>query len=316
MFDAGLPKTSMRAYATLLRMADTDNDPNTDLPPIDEWADELLPDDEAPQEQPAERIVEKWRALHANIRSGMPLADALISVGSDIDYEPTRPSPYHDYNLTGNRAFKKGNPGRIPGTRSKKMMLAERLLDGGAKDVVKKVIAMALEGDPIAMKLVMDRILPVRRGRPLHLGPFPEIRRPKDVVEALNFVAARSTDGTISFEEAEAASSLIEATRRAIETIQLEERIKALEEARTIDGSVNDLRRGLQPDMPLHRSYAMGWMMTPAEDQIEALEATVKDLLARVEKLEAVTLGVLGPMVIHVTGGRPQLISINDGEYY
>ena len=132
------------------------------------------------------------------------------------------------------------------------MNMAEKLLDAGAKDCVRKCIEMALAGDAVAMKLILERILPLRRGRPLHLGPFPELRKPKDIVTAMNFITARCTDGTLSMEEGEAASSLIEVTRRAIETTQLEERIAALENARTIDGSVNGLRRSLQSDLPIH----------------------------------------------------------------
>jgi hypothetical protein len=69
----------------------------------------------------------------------------------------------------------------------------------------------------------------------LVLSAFPEIKQAADVVAALNFINLNATNGVMSFEEAECASAMVNATRQAIETVQLEERIKALEQSRTID---------------------------------------------------------------------------------
>ena len=163
--------------------------------------------------------------------------------------------PWHQ---PGSNLFAKGNPGYQGKSTKRKAsaVLADKLMREGAAGVIKKVIANALAGDGLCLKLVMDRILPLRRGRPLVMDDFPKILEAKDVVAALNFIAQNSTNGTMSFEEAEAASSMVEATRRAIETQDLANRIKALEEGRTIDGTLgSELRRSFDAQPPLHSRY-------------------------------------------------------------
>ncbi len=46
-------------------------------------------------------------------------------------------------------------------------MVAEQLLDGEAKALTRKVVELALAGDTVALKLCLERILPIRRGRPV-----------------------------------------------------------------------------------------------------------------------------------------------------
>src|SRR4051794_18582712 len=61
-----------------------------------------------------------------------------------------------------------GNPGGRPmGARNKATLAMEALLDGEAEAITRKVIDMAKEGDTTAMRLVMDRILPPRKERPV-----------------------------------------------------------------------------------------------------------------------------------------------------
>ena len=53
--------------------------------------------------------------------------------------------------------FKKGNPGRRPGSRNKATVAVEALLDGEAEKLTRKAIEMALAGDTVAMRLCLDR---------------------------------------------------------------------------------------------------------------------------------------------------------------
>ena len=68
----------------------------------------------------------------------------------------------------GNPAFHKGmkplNPtGRPKGSENKYTMLAREVMSAKAPEIVNKVIEKALEGDPHALKMCMDRILPVHK---------------------------------------------------------------------------------------------------------------------------------------------------------
>jgi hypothetical protein len=77
-----------------------------------------------------------------------------------------------------------GNPkGRPKGSRNKATVLAERLLDGEAEGFVRKVIEKALAGDSAALRLCLDRVVPLRRGR-LVTFALPKIESAKDVPAA------------------------------------------------------------------------------------------------------------------------------------
>ncbi len=65
------------------------------------------------------------------------------------------------------RGFKPGqggNPaGRPKGARNKTTLALEALLDGQAEALTQKAIERALEGDTVALRLCLERIIPARR---------------------------------------------------------------------------------------------------------------------------------------------------------
>jgi hypothetical protein len=87
-------------------------------------------------------------------------------------------------------------------------------------------------GDMVAARIVLDRIVPSRRGRPvlLELGAATETSR--DVSAILSALVTTMAAGEITPEEAATAASVIESKRRAIETVEIEERLKRLEKER------------------------------------------------------------------------------------
>jgi len=63
-----------------------------------------------------------------------------------------------------------GNPkGRPLGSRNRASLLMEDLLDGRAKALTEKAIEKALAGDVFALRVCLDRMMPVRRERSLTL---------------------------------------------------------------------------------------------------------------------------------------------------
>jgi hypothetical protein len=108
-------------------------------------------------------------------------------------------------------------------------LLAEKLMEGEAEGVVRKVIDAAVAGDMTAARLILDRIAPPRRGRPVPIA-LPEVVRAEDVPAALSAVLAAMGCGALTPEEATAVSAVVEVQRRAIETAQLEARLRAVEE--------------------------------------------------------------------------------------
>jgi ribosomal protein L17 len=106
--------------------------------------------------------------------------------------------------------------------------MAEKLMAGDAEAVVNAVVTAAKEGDMTAARLVLDRIAPPCRGRPVRLD-LPPIVSAADLVKALAAVADAMARGVLSAEEAQAAAAVLEHHRKAVETFDLERRITAIE---------------------------------------------------------------------------------------
>ena len=95
-----------------------------------------------------------------------------------------------------------GNPaGRAVGSRNKKTLAAEAALFDHAQDLVDDLVKRAKAGEPAAMRLVMERILPVGRGRPLPIE-LPPVRSGEDAHAAAAVIMDALKDGAISAAEA------------------------------------------------------------------------------------------------------------------
>jgi hypothetical protein len=89
---------------------------------------------------------------------------------------------------------------------------------------------MAKKGDGVALKLCVDRLLPVRaaRDRAVELV-LPSAESAADLVRAAAVVIERAAAGEITLSEAREFMALLELQRKSIETADLVVRIEALE---------------------------------------------------------------------------------------
>ena len=125
---------------------------------------------------------------------------------------------------------KSGNPrGKPKGTRARATMMAEKLMLSDAKEIVASVIGAAKTGDMTAARLVLDRIVPLRKGRPLSIA-LPPISSAADVTTALSAIVAQMAQGEITPDEAAIAASVIETKRKALETEELDRRLSVIEQ--------------------------------------------------------------------------------------
>ena len=61
-----------------------------------------------------------------------------------------------------------GNPaGKPKGSRNKTTLAMEALLDGEHEAITRKAIELAKDGDGLALRLCIERLLPPRRDRPV-----------------------------------------------------------------------------------------------------------------------------------------------------
>lgn len=124
--------------------------------------------------------------------------------------------------------FKAGNPGKPKGARSRATMAAEALLDGEAEKLTRVVIDKALDGDAVALRLCLERLVPPRKDRLLTFD-LPPITGAKDHPAVLASVLEAVAGGDLTPTEGQAFAALMEQHRRAIETAEIVERLEALE---------------------------------------------------------------------------------------
>lgn len=121
-----------------------------------------------------------------------------------------------------------GGPGRKEGSRNAATLILDAMADGEAETVLRKVLDAAKGGDPKACEIILSRVWPARKGRAVRLD-LPEIKSASDVLAALATVVAATAKGEITTDEAAAVASVLELKRRAIETVEIDERLARLE---------------------------------------------------------------------------------------
>jgi hypothetical protein len=122
-----------------------------------------------------------------------------------------------------------GNPsGKPPGCRNHASRIAEVLLDSEVEALTRKAVALALDGDGLALRLCLDRIIAPRRARPVQLD-LPPIATPADVTAAMAAVTAAVAGGIITPYEGAEVAKVIDTYVRAIEASDFDRRLKALE---------------------------------------------------------------------------------------
>jgi hypothetical protein len=124
-----------------------------------------------------------------------------------------------------------GGPGRPQGSRNKATLALDQIAEDAGQGILDKLVEGAKGGDMRAAELVLQRIWPARKSRPISLA-LPAIRSASDVVAAVGAVADAVGSGDITPDEGQAVASILEAKRKAIETVDLEVRLSALEKER------------------------------------------------------------------------------------
>ena len=135
-----------------------------------------------------------------------------------------------EQNPTQFKPGQSGNPaGKPKGTRNATTLALEALLDGQASALTQKAIILALAGDMAALRLCLDRILPPRKDSPVAFD-LPEMKTLNDAVPAMGALVKAVGDGDLTPTEAGELTKMVQAFAKIIETAELEERVRKLEE--------------------------------------------------------------------------------------
>jgi len=125
-----------------------------------------------------------------------------------------------------------GNPsGRPKGSLNKATLATQALLDGEAEALTRKVVELAKEGNPVALRLCLERLLPPRKDRPINFT-LPKIEEAADLPKALLAILEAVAQGEITPGEGHTLTAMLNTYRKGLETTDHEARITALEEER------------------------------------------------------------------------------------
>jgi hypothetical protein len=124
--------------------------------------------------------------------------------------------------------FAQGNAGRPRGARHRATTAAMALLDGEAEHLTRRAVELALEGDGPALRLCLERIVPLRREAPVTFA-LPPMTCARDAASAAGAVLQTVAAGEMTPNEGALVMALIDSFRRTIETSELEARVAALE---------------------------------------------------------------------------------------
>jgi len=124
-----------------------------------------------------------------------------------------------------------GNPlGRRRSSRNRATLMAEALLSGQAEELVQEIIAAALDGDPSAQRLCLERILAPRRLERVQFA-MPPLGSVDDAGKALAAIAAAVAKGDLAPAEAGDLAALVHSFVRAIEAHEFDLRLAEVEKA-------------------------------------------------------------------------------------
>jgi hypothetical protein len=129
------------------------------------------------------------------------------------------------------RPFQPGNSGRPPGSKNKTTQTLEQLAEGQAEQLFQKVSEQAFAGCLVSQRMVLDRIWPPRKGRPVNVV-MPPINTSQDVIAAIASIWTAIREGRLTPDEASALSVVMDRSVQAIATHDITKRLDALEQAR------------------------------------------------------------------------------------
>jgi hypothetical protein len=159
-----------------------------------------------------------------------------ISAGVDRGFfvRPTRRRlpevhPQHRKDQMPFQNGQSGNPaGRPRGARNKRTIALENIMEAESEVITRKAIEMAKGGHIAAIRMVVDRLAPIRKDRAVEFE-LPPLNTPADAVAASVAIAAAVAAGDLTPLEAAQLSKVVDGYVQALEAHSFEQRLAKLE---------------------------------------------------------------------------------------
>ncbi len=152
-----------------------------------------------------------------------------MSDAEDTDGQGDRSRPLNTAGRAPGGQFTTGNPGRPKGARNRASRLAQEVLEAETEAIARKAVDLALGGDTTALKIVLDRVSPVPKGRPISVD-LPAVETPRDLIGAFASLLAAVAEGSLAPAEGMEVARIAEGLAKAHEVHDLGERVRELEQ--------------------------------------------------------------------------------------
>src|SRR5690606_4735037 len=156
------------------------------------------------------------------------------ALGVRLPLMPAHRRPQNGRDAQGR--FARGCPGGPGNPRVRRLAEAQAAIADAIEPrvigaVMKRLAKSALEGDITAAKVLLDRVLG-RPGTEFVASDFelPAVESADDVAKAFQSLLQHAAAGRVSAEDAARYAGVLELSRRAIETAELDARLKRIEE--------------------------------------------------------------------------------------
>lgn len=129
------------------------------------------------------------------------------------------------------RPFPAGNAagrGRPTGSRNKATQVSQALFSQYAEPLTKKCMAEALKGEPVAMRLAMERLCPSQRDRAVEL-PLPPVQELADLPVAAKAVMQAVSDGELTPAQGQQTMAMLAQQCNILLKSEIEERLRTVE---------------------------------------------------------------------------------------
>jgi hypothetical protein len=122
-----------------------------------------------------------------------------------------------------------GNPtGKPAGARNKATVMVLKIMETWREGNRRGYCHLAKGGDMTAARLVLERLVPPAKERPIFLA-LPSTETADGIAEAQQAILQAVAAGDLLPGEGATMAGIVEARRKAVETLELEQRITALE---------------------------------------------------------------------------------------
>jgi hypothetical protein len=128
----------------------------------------------------------------------------------------------------GHTRWKPGESGNASGRTRGTVLLQSKLrqeLEAAGPEAVRKLVELAKKGNLIALRIVVEKLLPTPRSAPVSTP----VELQGDAIERAERIVALMADGSLTLEEGAALMAAVAATQTIRDSTELQDRLAALE---------------------------------------------------------------------------------------